>query len=159
MQIENFRPVRLASLRYVGPYSVAISEFMRAFNEARNERGWIGDSFGIAIAGETYGTALHELTTDAPLCRFDAAIAVSSDALIEPPFAEDFLPGGAYGICEFSGTPFEIGTAWARMLTVTIPASGLTIDFQRPNFEWYRTTDSVSADGKFNCALCVSVLV
>lgn len=157
LKTQVLPPQRVAKIRYASPYSVAISEFMRAFNDARNARGWIGDSFGIALAGEAYGTALHNLTsTDAPLCRFDAAVAVSSDALIEPPFDEDSMPGGAYAIAEFMGSPFEIGAAWVRVFTAAIPASGLTLD-RRPNFEWYRASDTISSDGTFTCGLCVSV--
>jgi AraC family transcriptional regulator len=157
LRIETLPPVRVATMRYVGPYSLAISDFWQSFNHARFVIGWIGESYGIALEGESYGVTIEDrAATNAHVCRFDAGVAVPSNAAIDAPFVEQTLPGGRYAVVEFLGSPREIGRAWFKFLSEELPANGLSID-PRPSLEWHRATDCTRPDGSFSCALCVAV--
>jgi AraC family transcriptional regulator len=157
LTIVTFQPMRIATLRYEGPYSVAISDFMRSFNEARTERGWTGDTFGIALNGETYSVTLAErATADPQLCRFDAGVVVLSHVAIAPPFVEQHLSGGRYALFEFSGAASAIGAAWYSAKRMQNADASLKPD-ARPDLEWHRKSDQVRDDGTFTCALCIAV--
>jgi AraC family transcriptional regulator len=149
--------MRIATFRYEGPYSVAISDFMRSFNEAREERGWTGDTFGISLNGETYGVTLAErAAANSQLCRFDAGVAVPAHVAIDAPFVEQHLSGGRYALFEFSGVASAIGAAWYSAKRMQNADASLKPD-ARPDLEWYRRSDQVRDDGTFTCALCVAV--
>lgn len=154
-KVRVFAPIRLATIRYSGPYGQAINRFWQSFNEARFARGWNGETYGIARQGEHYIAQFDDPNhPEAQSCRYDAGVAVGSDVVIDAAFEETVLQGGRYAVCEFFGTPATIGAVWEAAIRAQSAAAALSKD-GRPMFEWYRATDVFHADGHFSCALCI----
>jgi len=143
--------VRMAYLRYQGPYGPALGRFWaETFNPwlATQNLGPVS-RFGIA----------HDDPSLVPpeQCRYDAGVAVpevwvpSGGALVTE------LPGGRYAALDFEGTAAEIGAAWAAMMGQWLPSSGLQLD-ARPCFEHYKPESRLDMQtGVFDCELCIPV--
>lgn len=147
--------IRLATMRYSGPYGAPLTRFLQSFDEARFARGWNGETYGVAIPGEQYVAKFTDpQRPEAHMCSFDAGVSVAADAVIDSAFAEATLQGGRYAIFEFSGASESIGEAWEAALRTQYEVGAVSED-GRPPFEWYRAKDRVYADRRFSCALCV----
>jgi AraC family transcriptional regulator len=141
-------PVRVAYLRYTGPYGEALGRFWRATVSA-----WLADN-GL-LDCPRYGVSLDDpRTTPAGRCRYDACVALP-DGLSVPGAAETTMAGGRYAVTPFKNTSAAIGAAWTEF-AAQCAARPLSFDASRPAFEHYPRGASFDAKtGVFACELCL----
>lgn len=142
--------VRVAYLRYTGPYGPKLSEFW-----ARRFMPW-------AQAQGLDGRTLYGISHDDPAitpaneCRCDCAVEVDAGFLPPGDAHVTTLPGGRYAALHFEGAGAEIGDAWSKLFGVWLPDSGLQVD-ARPCFERYDPARLSPAPGRFVCDICIPV--
>jgi len=124
------QPVRVACLRYTGPFGPAIGEFWRD-----NVHPWLAaNQLNVA----TYGLALDDpSSTPAETLRYDACAEVKVDFHGSGLYHLAIVPGGKYAVATFKGTAAEIGTAWGEVMGQALPASGHTVDTTRMQLQGY----------------------
>jgi AraC family transcriptional regulator len=141
-------PVRVAYLRYTGPYGEPLGRFWRG-----TVSGWLAEH-GL-LDCPRYGVSLDDLRTTPPeRCRYDACVALP-DGLTVPDAAETTLPGGRYAVAPFKGTSAGIGAAWGAFVA-GCAARALVGDMSRHAFEHYpRGASFDTRTGVFACELCM----
>jgi AraC family transcriptional regulator len=144
-------PVRMAYLRYQGPYGPQLGRFWaETFNPWLATQNLGGVSrFGIS----------HDDPSLVPpeQCRYDCGVAVPDDWVPNGGALVTELPGGRYAALDFEGTAAEIGAAWQAMMGQWLPSSGLQLD-ARPCFEHYGPAAKFDyRTGVFDCELCIPV--
>ncbi|RZJ07288.1 MAG: GyrI-like domain-containing protein [Rubrivivax sp.] len=145
------KPVRMAYLRYQGPYGAAIGRF------------W-AHTFAPWLDAQNLGTvSCFGLSHDDPCvtpperCRYDAGVAVPDGWMPNGGALVTELPGGRYAALDFKGTGADIGAAWSALTGRWLTSSGLKFD-TRPCFEYYSPGSSLDLrTGVFTCELCVPV--
>jgi AraC family transcriptional regulator len=151
LQITERAPVRLITLRHVGPYGEPVGRFWReTFMPWVQAAGWTDRS--------QYGIGRDDPRSTAPeACRYDVGIeAHAGEPVPAGAFFETTLPGGRTAVQAFHGTPATIGAAMHQLLFETLPAHDLEI--AGSPFEHYPPGGSVDpATGAFSCELCVPV--
>ena len=152
LRIMELLPVRLACLRYTGPYGPALGEFWRD-----HFLPWCAHHQFDSLA-DCYGIGLDDPATTAPEdCRYDAGIEVPTQFQASAPAHIHTLPGGRYAVAQFCGNASQIGAAWQAMFQQLLPQQGLQID-ARPCFERYLAgTRTDPETGLFSCDICVAV--
>lgn len=143
--------VRMAYLRYQGPYGPALGRF------------W-AETFNPWLATQNLGpVARFGISHDDPslvppeLCRYDCGVAVPHDWVPNGGAQVVELPGGRYAALKFEGTAATIGAAWRQLMGRWLPSSGLQLD-ARPCFEHYGPDACFDAvTGVFDCELCIPV--
>ncbi|MBI5258887.1 MAG: AraC family transcriptional regulator [Burkholderiales bacterium] len=149
VQVMDLSAVRIACLRYTGPYGAPVGEFWahRFVPWARAQQLAPAPRYGIS----------HDDPSITPpsQCRYDAGVEVperfvpSGDATVQQ------LPGGRYAVARFRGTSSEIERAWPWLLGQWLPASGYQAD-DRPCFERQGPGDEGGGPGlPFTCDICV----
>src|SRR5262245_44532431 len=124
------QPVRVACLRYTGPFGPAIGEFW-----GETVQPWLKAN-GLNVS--TYGMALDDAASTPPeKCRYDACAEVKPDFTGTGLYHLALIPGGKYAVARFHGTADEIGGAWGEVMGQALGASGLKFDPARMPFEHY----------------------
>ena len=144
-------PVRMGYLRYQGAYGPELGRFW-----AETFNPWLATQNLGAVS--RFGIGHDDPSLVPPeQCRYDAGVAVPGDWVPNGGALVTELPGGRYAALDFKGTAAEIGAAWAAMMGVWLPSSGLQLD-ARPCFEHYGPQSSFDfKTGVFDCELCIPV--
>jgi AraC family transcriptional regulator len=147
IEIADRQPVKVAYLRYTGPFGEPIGRFWRA-----TVAPWLADH-GL-IDCPRYGVALDDPGSTPPeRCRYDACVELPR-GLALPDAAETTIPGGRYAVTHFKGTSADIGSAWAAFVRVVREGPANRMDSQRHAFEHYpRGAVFDLKTGVFGCAL------
>jgi AraC family transcriptional regulator len=147
--IAERQPVKVACLRYTGPFGEPLGRFWRI-----TVAPWLADH-GL-VDCPRYGVTLDDPNTAAPeRCRYDACVELPA-GLSLPGAAETTIPGGRIAITRFKGTSAGIGAAWAEFVDTTLADPANRIDPRRPLFEHYpRGAEFDARTGVFSCELCL----
>jgi AraC family transcriptional regulator len=143
--------VRIAYLRYVGPYGQGISAFWQQVVYP-----WLATND--LLAKPRYGISHDDPAITAPeKCRYDACVEVPSGFVANGAALTTTVPGGKYASTRFRGTALQIGQTWSALLRDWLPSSGLQLD-ARPCFEYYPTdAEYDGACGTFSCDIVIPV--
>lgn len=144
-------PVRIAYLRYTGPYDASIGRFWM-----NTVAPWMATNnlFG----RDRFGIGLDDPTVTSPAkCRYDAGVQSEAKEMLSGDPGHKVIPGGKYAALPFEGTGADIGAAWEALLRNWLPKSGLQLD-SRPFFEHYPADGHYDPKtGRFTCNICVPV--
>lgn len=144
-------PVRIAYLRYQGPFGEPLGEFWR-----NTVYPWMAEN--ALLGSPRYGVSQDDpqVTAD-DKCRYDAGVEVGKDFVPSQNAKIATIPGGVYASAPFWGRSEEIKLIWDRILREWLPASGYQLD-ARPCFEYYPTTGKYDEKtGQFSCDLYIPV--
>jgi len=147
--IKQLPEVRVAYLRYKGPFGAPIGEFWKeVFTPWQKAFGLVGKV--------TYGVAQDDPSTTPPSeCRYDACVEVSADYPIQPPAKEAHIPAGRYAVARFVGTGADVPGAWGEFFGQIHGAGQYD---QGPCFERYPADYAMDpATGVFEAELCIPV--
>ena len=149
--LKHLPPVRVACLRYTGPYGTSIGLFWRE-TAAR----WMIDNQ--LFNRVRYGIGHDDPSiTPAHQCRYDACIEVPADFISAAPATLSLLPGGLYAVAPYAGKGPDIADAWLELCRDWLPRSGLQLD-ARPAFERYPVDAHYDAQtGELECEICIPV--
>ena len=152
VRIETLAPVRVATMRHVGPYGPSVNRFwMDTFGP------WC-QRHGLVPGATAYGIGWDDPSiSPAAKCRYDACVEVAANWSVPAPATASELPGGRYAVADFEGTLVDLSRAWTELLRDWLPASGWVID-GRPLFE--RMGPQARFDpvtGVLVCELCLPV--
>lgn len=151
VSIVSLPAVRIAYLRYIGPYGEPVGAFWRNVFAPWASAHQLSDQCHYGIGHD------DPSVTPAAKCRYDACSEIPSDFAVREPAGIMLLPGGRYAIAQFAGTSDMIGDAWTELFGAWLPSSGYVCD-ARPCFERYPVAAPYDADtGHFECALCIPV--
>jgi DNA gyrase inhibitor GyrI len=148
-EIKQLPQVRVAYLRYKGPFGAPIGEFWKeVFTPWQKAFGLVGKV--------TYGMAQDDPSTTPPQdCRYDACVEVSADYPIQPPAKEAHIAAGRYAVARFLGTGADVPGAWGEFFG-QIQGSGQYSG--GPCFERYPADYAMDpATGVFEAELCIPV--
>lgn len=151
MQVKKLPAVRVAYMRYTGPYGMGVHRFwMETFTPWCRANGLEG-------AG-CYGIGLDDPGVTAPAkCRYDACVEVPADFVAKSPAGIADLPGGLYAVGDFVGTVPEVNLAWTELLRNWLPSSGMQAD-ARPCFEYYPPNAKYDpSTGMMECQIALPV--
>src|SRR5262245_5592450 len=99
-------PVRVAYLRYTGPFGEPLGRFWRA-----TVLPWLADN-GL-VDCPRYGVVIDPPARTPPeRCRYHACVELPP-GLTLPDAAESLVAGGRYAVTHFRGTGAQLGDAWA----------------------------------------------
>jgi AraC family transcriptional regulator len=148
IEISERQPVKVAYLRYTGPYGEPLGRFWRT-----TVGPWLADH-GL-VDCPRYGVTLDTPGVTSPeCCRYDACVE-PPPALTLPDAAETTIPGGRYAVTNFKGTGAEIAAAWDSFIAAALQA-GERFDARRHCFEHYpRGAIFDARSGVFCCELCL----
>ena len=142
--------VRVAYLRYTGPFGEPLGRFWRG-----TVAPWLADH-GL-VDCPRYGVTLDDPARTPPeQCRYDCCVQLPP-GLTPPDAAETTIRAGSYAITYFKGPGTQIGAAWDAFLRECQATRRL--DASRPPFEHYPRGSLYDArTGVFACELCLPVL-
>ena len=148
-EIRELPQVRVAYLRYKGPFGAGIGEFWKEVFTPWQKAYGLTDRV-------TYGVAQDDpSTTPANECRYDACVEVSADYEAKPPAQIATIPAGRYAVAQFKGTGDEVPAAWGAFFG-QLHAEGKAdagVCFERYAADY--TMDPVT--GVFTAELCIPV--
>ncbi len=149
IQIAERQPVKVAYLRYTGPFGEPLGKFWRA-----TVTPWLADH-GL-LDCPRYGVSLdNPMNTPLEKCRYDACVELPR-GLDLPGAGEATIAGGRYAVTHFKDTSKEIGAAWGAFVSFTLADAANRPDVQRLSFEHYpRGASFDPKTGAFSCELCV----
>jgi len=149
IEIAERQPVKVAYLRYTGPFGEPVGKFWRS-----TVSPWLADH-GL-LDCPRYGIALdNPMTTPPERCRYDCCVALPT-GLDLPDADQNTIPGGRYAVTHFKGTGAGIGAAWNAFVTAARADAANVIDPQRLAFEHYpRGASFDTKTGTFACELCL----
>lgn len=116
--VKTRLPVRIAYLRYQGPFGEAVGRF------------WQEEVYPWMVSINLLGVTRYGISHDDPQitaknkCRYDAGVEVGQDFVPSQNAQMTTLPGGLYACTQFKGLSSEIMTTWDRILREWLPASG-----------------------------------
>lgn len=148
-EIKELPEVRVAYLRYKGPFGAGIGEFWKeVFTPWQKAYGLVGKV--------TYGVAQDDpSTTPASECRYDACVEVSADYEAKPPAQLGSIPAGRYAVAQFKGTADQVSEAWGEFFG-QLQAEGKAAE--GVCFERYPADYAMDPDtGVFTSELCIPV--
>jgi AraC family transcriptional regulator len=147
IEFVDRQPVKVAYLRYTGPFGAPVGKFWRA-----TVAPWLADH-GL-IDCPRYGVALDDSRSTPPeRCRYDACVELPR-GLTLPDAAETTIPGGRYAVTHFKGTSADIGTVWSAFQSAVNEDPANCVDTQRHPFEHYpRGAVYDTKTGAFSCDL------
>lgn len=151
VKLIDREPVRVAYLRYTGPFGPPVGKFWQ-----ETVATWMATNN--LLGRDRYGIGMDDpAVTDPAKCRYDACVPSPEGELLTGNPNFKVIPGGKYAAMYFEGTGQQIPAAWDTLLRDWLPQSGLQLD-SLPFFEYY------PADGKydrktgvFSCDICVPV--
>jgi len=148
-EIKELPEVRVAYLRYKGPFGQAVGEFWKeVFTPWQKSKNLMGKT--------TYGVAQDDPSvTPAAECRYDACVEVSAEYPVVPPAKEAVIAAGRYAVAKFEGTGGQIPGAWGEFFA-KVQDAGIF----RPAlcFERYPADYAMDPDtGVFQADLCIPV--
>ena len=151
IEIVDRQSVRVAYLRYTGPFGEPVGKFWRA-----TVAPWLADH-GL-VDCPRYGVTLDDPSKTPPdKCRYDACVELPP-GLTLPDAETKTIAGGRYAVTTFKGTGAEIGPAWGVFLGECYGSKGLRVDDSRHPFEHYPRGAAFDAKfGMFACELCLPV--
>jgi AraC family transcriptional regulator len=151
VKLKDREPVRVAFLRYTGPYGSGITQF------------WMDTVAPWMATNNLFGRARFGISLDDPhvtkpaQCRYDACVEVANQETLAGDAKEKVIPGGKYAVLEYQGPIAQIGSAWDHLLGQWLPKSGLQLD-SRPMFEHYPVDGRFDEKtGRIDCEICVPV--
>lgn len=151
VKVIDLPPVRVAYLRYTGPYGLGIGHF------------WVNefDPWMISNGLENrtcYGVGLDDPSITPPdKCRYDACVEVADDFVPSGKASVTVIPGGRHAVASFEGSGAQMADAWAELFRDWLPASGLQCD-ARPCFERYGpNAASGTVPRQLRCELCIPI--
>jgi AraC family transcriptional regulator len=149
--IKTLPSVRIAYLRYQGPFGQPIGRF------------WQEDVYPWLVSNNLLGAPRYGISQDDPQvtakskCRYDAGVEVGNDYVPSQNAQVATLPGGLYACTKFKGTSSEVPETWEQILREWLPASGYQLD-ARTCFEYYPTDGEYDEKtGSFTCELCMPI--
>jgi AraC family transcriptional regulator len=147
IEYTDRQPVKVAYLRYTGPFGEPLGKFWRA-----TVAPWLADH-GL-IDCPRYGIALdNPRSTPSERCRYDACVELPP-GLTLPDAAETTIPGGRYAVTHFKGTSSAIGASWDEFVGTVHEDAAHRVDAQRHPFERYpRGAVFDVKTGVFSCEL------
>lgn len=149
IEITERRPVRVAYLRYTGPFGEPIGRFWRG-----TVTPWLAEH-GMLDCPRFGVTLDNPRNTPPEKCRYDACVELPQNMTL-PDAGETTIPGGRYAVTFFKGTGAEIGAAWGAFVSATLGNSTNHPDPARWPFEHYPRGALLDAKtGVFACELCL----
>jgi AraC family transcriptional regulator len=151
VHVVDRQPVKIAYMRYIGPYGPAVAEFwQQALAPWMIAHGLMGAA--------RYGIAHDDPAITAPeKCRYDACVEVPADFTVSGALSTT-LPAGKYACTRYYGNGADIAAVWQSLLRDWLPASGMQLD-SRPFLEYYPVgTRYDPQTGSFECDLCVPLV-
>ena len=152
VEVRQLPPVRVASLRHVGPYGTpGIARTWERF------AAWCAQQGLMAPRRTMYGIAHDNADLTPPShCRYDACIEIDDSFGPVGEIGVQRLRGGPHACTDFHGTSAEIHAAWVGLCD-WLPDSGYQAD-DAPPVEVYGKDFAVDAEtGAFGCTLCMPV--
>jgi AraC family transcriptional regulator len=151
IDIADRPPVRVAYLRYTGPFGEPLGRFWRS-----KVAPWLADN-GL-LDCPRYGVSLDDPSSTPPeKCRYDACVELPPGLSFQDS-PETTLAGGQYAVTHFKGTGADIGAAWGEFLREFLADPTHRIDHARQPFEHYPRGALFDArTGVFACELCLPV--
>ncbi len=151
IRIAERPPVRVAYMRYTGPFGERHGRFWRGAVAP-----WLADH-GL-VDCPRYGVTLDDpMTTPPDQCRYDACVELPAGVTL-PDAGETTIRGGSYAITSFKGSGADIGAAWGGFVAEFLANPAHRIDHTRPAFEHYpRGACFDPRTGTFACELCLPV--
>ena len=148
-EIRQLPAVRVAYLRYKGPYGAGIGEFWKEVFTPWQK------AFGLHNR-VTYGVAQDDPGTTPPSeCRYDACVGVAADYPVAEPAKEATLPAGRYAVAKFKGTADQMPAAWGEFFgqihAEGIFAPGLCLERYPADYVMDEET------GVFSAEICIPV--
>jgi AraC family transcriptional regulator len=149
IEITERQPVRVAYLRYTGPFGEPLGRFWR-----NTVAPWLADH-GL-IDCPRYGVALdNPMHTPPEKCRYDACVELPRGVTL-PDADETTIPGGRCAVTHFKGTGADIGPAWGAFVGAAMADAANRLDMQRHAYEYYpRGATFDPKTGVFACELCL----
>jgi AraC family transcriptional regulator len=147
--VAERQPVKVACLRYTGPFGEPLGRFWRSVVAPRLAEHGLVDC-------PRYGVALDDPSiTPAAQCRYDACVELPA-GLSWPDATEATIPGGRIAVTHYKGTSAGIGAAWAEFTGIVLGDPASHIDTRRPPYEHYpRGAEFDARTGVFSCELCL----
>jgi AraC family transcriptional regulator len=144
--------VRVAYLRYTGPFGEPLGRFWRNTVAPRLADHGLIDC-------PRYGVTLdNPMSTPPEQCRYDCCVELPP-GLSLPDADETMLRGGRYATTHFKGTGAAIGAAWGAFMGACLANPAHRIDDTRSPFEHYpRGALYDTRTGSFACELCLPVV-
>ena len=157
LEIKTFPPVRLAYMRYTGPYGHPdIAMHWQRFG------AWCEQQGLMQPRRKMYGISLdNPMLTPPDKCRYDLAIEVDKKFKVPDPASLGVdlqqYDGGRYACTSFTGTALQIGPAWMAVFGQALVMSGLQRE-DKPTMEVYLEDFELDPNTfAFSCLLCVPV--
>lgn len=149
--VEQRPEVRIAYLRYQGPFGAALNTFW-----TEKVFPWLAASN--LLAAPKYGISRDDPQVTAPSkCRYDAGAEVGKNFVPSSGARLDTIAGGLYARTRYKGMPKDMPAAWDRLLREWLPESGYQLD-NRPCFEYYGLDCAGDeATGECECDLCIPI--
>jgi AraC family transcriptional regulator len=149
IEITERRPVRVAYLRYTGPFGEPIGRFWRG-----TVTPWLAEH-GMLDCPRFGVTLDNPRNTPPEKCRYDACVELPRDMTL-PDAGQTMIPGGSYAVTNFKGTSADIGAAWGAFIGATLGNAANRPDPSRCPFEHYPRGASFDVKtGVFSCELCL----
>lgn len=150
VELKELPELRLATVRHVGPYNRISEAFDRLGRAAGTAGLFRPDAEMIAVYHDDPDT------TPADRLRSDAALTVSSDAVLPSELVEARIPGGRYACTTYVGPYTGLGDAWAEFMGGWLPKSGHRIG-PGSTFEIYRNNPTNTPPEKLRTELYISL--
>jgi len=146
-EITERQPVKVAYLRYTGPFGEPLGRFWRG-----PVATWLAD-LGM-LDCPRYGVILdNTMSTPPERCRYDACVEMPKGMTL-PGAGETTIAGGRYAVTHFKGSSAEIGAAWGAFLSAALTDPANRRDPVRHPFEHYpRGAVFDARTGVFACEL------
>jgi AraC family transcriptional regulator len=152
VKIEKIETMRVAYLRYVGPYAGDGELFGNLYKRLF---AWTGPR-GIDVS-TTY-IIYHDdpNVTDEDKLRMSICVPVGAGVQVSGEIGEMTINGGTYAVGTFKLGNDEYGKAWDYMYSEWLPSSGYQ---PAPEASFERYGSECEADGKMTVDICVPVTV
>jgi AraC family transcriptional regulator len=153
IDIAERQPVRVACLRYTGPFGEPLGKFWRA-----TVTPWLAEH-GL-LDCPRYGVSLDDAGNTPPeKCRYDACVALPPGITL-PDATETTLSGGRYAVTPFKATGMQIGAAWDAFVAAVLADPANRMDPDRHPYEHYpRGAAYDLKTGEFACELCLPLSI
>jgi AraC family transcriptional regulator len=153
VEIKTLPDIRVAYLRYVGPYGGSgIAAAWQRF------AAWCAEEGLMQPRRRMYGVCLDDPTITPPeKCRYDTAVEVTPDFAPHGEIGTETVAGGRYACARFVGVAAEVRDAWTKLVAEWLPKSRYQPD-DRPAIEIYEPDFVVDEKtGAFPCLLCMPI--